>query len=539
MSRTKYVARMAWSVFFAVPLVSSGCSCSNAHERDADAGPPIEPDAGLADVVDVGRVEFGDGDVCTGSGLAGAHCRSGSSATCQGGTQCIDLSAMSGDVQTAFGLRQGGADDPAHPGYPLPRDPADPLASAPFNAAEGTLCAQQCDAAAAPGTAGACGTCTTCSTTLTQMPLIAAFGGVRAILGGTATFGPGTGLCRLDCTWDPSTSGAECPSEMTCDAFGSVCIEACTTDNECNTNYGVTYAGETVTVLDAVHPLRCNAATGRCESAGHTGAAVGDPCASADDCAPGTGVCLAGGRCAEFGCTNPNTATSVCAAAHGICLTTNASEHPQSLCLLGCNTAADCGAGNSCNTLWADAAMTMPFPIGPFTGYCIGFCDSDEQCIATEACTDTTTADGTRVPGQCVPRCTGVGAVGAASGGCMATEMCFADHAGASYGHCAPVDHFCGIPDTRSPAAADPECAVGWVCDELLAGVAAQHERVGDGHCTPACATDAECPSGTCVTTGPLAGLCRHACATDADCAAPTVCDATAGWCVEAAPPPP
>lgn len=533
MSRTQFVARVAWSVSCVVLLHAQACSC----------GPPIEVvDGGPIDAApddDVGRdasTPPGPDAACgSGTGQIGDHCRSGATAACASGSDCIDLSARSHDVESVFGYRQGGDDDVAHPGYPLARDVVDPLASAPFNAAAGTLCAAQCDASLRTDP---CGACTSCETTLTQMPLVAAFGGARVLFGTAAAYGASTGVCRLDCTWSPTSRGDECPSEMACDAFGSVCIEACTTDNECNTNYGVTYEGEVVTVLDTAHPRACNPTTGRCEDVGTTGASVGDACESSDACAPGTGVCLAGGRCAEFGCASPDTSASTCASGAGVCLSVNQTSHPQTLCLQGCAASSDCGAGNVCTPFGGG------FAIGAFTGYCLGICHADDECIGSEACTDGTTVDATgatvATPGQCVPRCTGVGEVGAASGGCDATEMCVADHAGAAYGHCAPADHFCGEPDTRSLPAADPECATGWVCDELLAGLPAQHELVADGHCTPACASDADCTGATtCVLAGALAGLCRDACTSDTDCTAPRVCDTTLGACVEAAPPPP
>jgi hypothetical protein len=365
------------------------------------------------------------------------------------------------------------------------------------------------------------------------MPLVAALGGARQLFGAGATFGATTGVCRIDCTWRPGERGAECPDDsFTCDAFGAVCVEACTSDVECNTTFGVTYAGELVTTIDDALGAHCNHTTGRCETAGTTGATVGTPCASSIDCAADVGVCVAGGLCAELGCPNPGTTASTCAGGAGVCLPTSATSHPSALCLLGCDVAADCAAGNTC------VLFGPGLRIGTHAGYCLGVCDTDDQCAASETCTDGVGAAGAPTPGQCRPRCTGVGLVGAASGGCAATELCLADHAGATYGWCEPADRFCGDPDRRSLPAASTDCAMGWVCDELLAGVPLAHDVVGDGHCTPACATDADCAGTTCVTTGALAGLCRGACTSDADCTAPNVCDTSLGWCVEAPPPP-
>jgi len=213
-------------------------------------------------------------------------------------------------------------------------------------------------------------------------------------------------------------------------------------------------------------------------------------------------------------------------------LTTSAATHPSTLCLEGCNTPDDCGAGNTCNVL-LDTAGARVF-IGPFSGYCIGTCASDADCIASETCSDVLDPIGV-LTAHCVPRCTGVGEIGAASGGCTDDEVCLAAHAGATYGRCELADRFCGAVGTLGLPAASTDCATGWVCDELLASVDLQPEVLGDGHCVRACGSDLDCFTGTtCVTSGPLAGLCRQRCTVDADCAARTTCDETLGLCIEA-----
>lgn len=527
MNRTRCVARVATCLFSVLAL---GCSCGT-EQVVIDAGNPIVPDAAIDAGNDAGQDTSTVAPGCAQSGSAGAHCRAG---LCLGGITCAGASGAVMDVQTTFDLRQAGADDPAHPGYPVARTVLDPAELAPLNAAEASLCAQQCDTSGALDT---CGACASCSTALTQMPLVAAFGGARILFGAGADFGSNTGVCRLDCTWHADARSDECPDDaMACDSFGSVCVEACTSDVECNTTYGITYAGEIVTTIDTAGARTCSPSTGRCEVAGRAGAAVGDACASDADCAPGTGVCLAGGRCGELACPGPGTPTSTCAAGRGVCLVSGAGAHPQSICILGCHTSADCGAGSACSLFGGGAT------IGGLEGFCVGRCSADDACIAGETCTDGMRVDASgatvATPGQCVPRCSGVGAVGPASGGCARDEVCLADHPGASYGFCEPADRFCGATDARSLPAASTECATGWVCDETLAGRAGRHDDVADGHCTPACASDADCAGrGACVTTGSLAGLCRTACASDGDCAAPSVCDGTIGWCVEVAPP--
>lgn len=536
MNRTRCVARVAWCVFSMGAVWIAGASvsaCTSCAPEpvipDTGAGSCCGPgticlcDTGATYDVDVPDRYVAPPECVGGTGTIGDHCRAGACAAAA--ATCLDPPAAT--LQSAFMLRQAGDPDPLHDGFVVAR--AVDLASddAPFNGAEGSLCAQRCDPAAA---IDACGACASCSGDMTQAPLVAAFGGARAVLGtGLA------GLCRIDCTWSPTSASLECPTDMACDPFGAVCIEACTTDNECNTGYAASYQGELLTSLETAHPRHCNTVTGRCEASGTVGAHVGDPCEGGDACAPGAGLCLSGGHCAELGCPTPNTATSTCDGGRGICLTTSDASHPTSICLMGCTTSAECGPGNACSLL--HDATGAAVSIGPFAGYCVGVCASDDECIASEACTDTTTTDATgatvTVPGRCVPRCTGLGGVGAASGGCASTEQCVADHAGAAYGHCAPADDFCGAGGTVGLAAASSDCATGWVCDELLAGIPGEQELFGDGHCTPACTSDGDCTAlgRTCVTSGTYAGLCRHACSAPGDCAATETC--STGWCVE------
>ena len=577
------------------PTMAGCIMVLDTNNRDGGVLPDTNP-------VDTG-VGIDTNISCNSSGRVGSHCRTG---MCASGSTCVDLTATAGTIQAAFGLQQGDLMDPAHTGYQRVQMPQVATDSAPFNAAEGTLCAQQCDTTATTST---CGACTSCSGTMTQMPLIAAFGGVRTLYGRMAMFGTSTGVCRLNCTWDHATRGNECPDNaMTCDAFSSTCIEACTTNNECNTAYGVTYSGSLVTILAAAtdHPETCNMTTGRCESDGTAGATVGTHCTSNHDCAAGTGICLNGGHCAEFGCPMAGTATGTCGtAAAGVCLPVNNAPHPNSLCLLGCDTATDCGAGNVCN-LFAGGRM-----IGTHHGYCIGGCATDDQCnnsaTLSETCTDYTTTDPmgatTSHNGRCVHRCGGtgapvvVGAVGHSTGtaaaylDCLTTEWCQTDHVGANYGHCSPLNGFCGPGDTRSLPAQQADCATGLVCDETLAtphgaptptapAGPVSHEDFGDGHCVARCATAADCTGGThqtgevCIPqdvlctahadmatcaadathhcnwfapnggTGScgaaLAGLCRVPCTAAAPtCPTDQVCDATQGYCVEVAPPMP
>jgi hypothetical protein len=537
------------------------------------------------------------GDMCNGSGHVGSHCRS---MTCVTGATCAPETAAT--VQMAFGIPSGTLMDPAHPDYQQ-IDTSASAQTAPFNGFAGTFCLEVCNTNGDATGADMCGACSSCSTAFTQMPLIAAFGGViTGINPANRTYGADTGVCRLDCTYADGTRGAECPDDMSCDRFGNVCVEQCTSDNECNTVYGVTYEGELVTIVNDMNPDHCNATTGRCEFAGTTSttATVGTHCESNADCSA-SGICLNGGHCAEFGCANPGTTMATCGGptnSLGICLPTSNTMHPSALCLQGCNSATECGAGNICNTLLDTAGNVIT--IGTWTGYCIGVCTTDDECLAAESCTDYNTVDATSGAvtghaGRCVPRCGGTGApigigdVGlstgttAAAGDCLTTEYCAPDgslsnnhacsgdadctgmgaytmclygtcHSAApSFGQCQVLGAFCGQADTRSLPAHQGDCAVTQVCDETLAtphtvtgttvgGVA--HEQFGDGHCVNPCATTADCsayPAGSeCVTTGALTGLCRIPCtATTGTCPTDQTCDATLGYCVEVGPPTP
>jgi hypothetical protein len=547
----------------------------------------VHNDGGTTGEVGPGH-DMGGGDTgvsqCGHAGLAGGPCRAG---MCQASLRCWDpamLPANASTIQGLFNLQQGDLTDPMHPGYQIVQMPQNPMDSAPFNGWEGTFCAQECDTTATTDT---CGACNSCSRTLTQMPLVAAFGGVGAWYGNMGMFPyANEGVCRLQCTYDHTTRGNECDPQHTCDAFGGVCVEACTSDNECNTAFGVTYAGQTVTLLDTMNPQHCNMTTGRCESAGTMGAAVGTMCTTGNNCAPGVGVCLNGGHCAEFnGCTNGQPCGP---SNNGVCLAVNNTMHAQSLCLLGCSTSTDCGPGNTCQQF-------MMGMIGGHTGYCLGVCASDDQCIATETCTDYTTTDpmtgmATAHNGQCVHRCAGTGApimVGQigmstgmtpAAGDCLTTEFCVADHMGANYGRCVPLNGLCGTPNTNSLPAVQADCSTGQLCDETLATPhdaptmmaprgPLQAENFGDGHCVAPCTAtsctapavcvpvDAACPAhtdmmscgadtmhhcswstagaGSCNST--LGGLCRQPCTMDAVGTCPTDqhCDTTLGYCVE------
>ncbi len=520
-------------------LVLSGCtgdpiSCGHGLVCLDDTGVvdsgPVIGDGGDGGA-DAGR-DVGPPPPCNASGRVGAHCRM--ETDCATGLNCGALtSGMT--IQQVFMLRQGTLDDPAHMGYQGVEDPALPANSAPFNGLAGTMCLQVCDTAAMTD---GCGTCASCSNALTQMPLVNAFGGARsALTTAQRTFGDNSGICRLDCSYDPAQRGALCPDDMTCDAFTAVCVEQCTTDSECNTAYGATYAGELVTIVNTTNPQVCNMTTGRCEAGASTATAVvGDACESGADCMAGTGICLNGGMCAQLGCDG--TSATSCGTGN-LCLGIN---ERQTICIHGCNTTADCEPGNACTPLTA--------PTGGVNGYCIGICGDDSECRATETCTNYVDDMGVAQNGRCVPRCSVVdGRDMAGSGGCEDGEYCRRAHDGLTYGRCAGLGAFCGVDTTPATPGASADCGAGQICDELLAtggGAGFMNRDIfGDGHCVDACTADTDCvgrAGTTCVLTptdSPYLGLCRTACDAATPCAsANEMCDTVNGYCTEIPPPP-
>jgi hypothetical protein len=533
-----------------VVLVMCAAACTTARDA-ADLGPCIcLPDGGPFDAALVDRWFPGDPDpvlTCDQAGLAGRPCRAGA---CQASLRCWDpamLPANASTIQGLFNLQQGDVIDPMHPGYAIVQMPQNPMDSAPFDGWAGTFCAQECDTMA---TIDTCGACSACSGVLTQVPLVRSVGGVGAWYGHLGMYAlANEGVCRPQCTFDRLTRGVECDMQHACDALSGTCIEACTSDNGCNTELGVTYSGALVTLLDRNHPAHCNTTTGRCEYAADGTPRVGAPCTSAGGCAS-FGLCLPGGLCAEFdGCTNAR----ACGPANvGVCLATNGTRSAAGLCVLGCNGTSDCPAGNACIQL---GPGTM---IGGHSGYCFGTCTSDGDCAPTETCTDGATDPFSGAPdGRCVHRCGGSGApihvgdvglsaTSAAVGDCLTSELCAPDHAGADYGFCVAIDHLCGIANTVDLPAAATDCPTAYVCDETLATPhgppsaaaprgAIASEVYGDGHCTAAC-TASSCASPTvCVASGTLTGLCRQTCTADVAGTCPTDqhCNTTLGFCVE------
>lgn len=458
---------------------------------------------------------------CGTAGRLGGACRDGSGATCETGAECQEeLSGPTGEALTvATGLRiPQGEPDPDHVGFYRPVAVPDPANDIPMVAAPGGFCTQICDAALSPPTtAGAadmdCSDCSTCSVQVSTIGLLTTPTIYPAEM---RRFGGNTGWCRADCRFDRRTNGG-CPTGYTCSPSGNVCVEACTSDAECQFELVPQRNGRAVTIVD---PSRgtCDTTTGRCSWPAPASAHVGDTCESSSDCPADVGACLRGGTCAVYDCgADPTTdpTTFNCdfegSTANGVCIGNG--DHFGSVCLAGCNSAADCNPGNACIPLGRTA--------GAFTGYCLGLCDtvmdgpsdvlwncrSDERCDMPAA-----TGSSPDPSGACRPFCLD-------DAGCDAArdERC-AMVEGTTYGFCRVPDQICRVE------VGDVDCHFDQVCDLL-------GEDGPDGLCVDRCATGADCDAGDECDT--VRGVCRTPCPTGSECA-PMVEACIAGYCEQA-----
>lgn len=234
-------------------------------------------------------------------------------------------------------------------------------------------------------------------------------------------------------------------------------------------------------------------------------------------------MCLAGGVCADLGCPHPDMAA--CGPGGiGVCILGSASSFQPSICILGCDTSADCPSGNNC--------VLVGTSIGGHAGYCIDACTNDGDCALSDVCQTRPGDPSTSWLGhRCAPRCALRGGIGPTAG-CAVGQACVAAGMGSTGLACAPIDSFCGAADAFQLPGPSDQCATGYVCDELA--IATERAVVADGRCIPACTSDAVCATGTnCVTSGKYGGLCRAHCRIDSDCPSSEVCDRAEGWCVE------
>lgn len=486
----------------ALPLMAcdsdpcEGLICVDANDG-SDAGTPDAPPP-----PDVPRVDGGPPPTCGDNGQVGGHCRSPDN-LCTAGYPCEDDRGML-VVRTIFNLPQG-EPDPENPGYFREVTTPVPANDIPVNIATGGFCTAQCNGTVGPPTMeGApdldCTDCSSCSATVGVLGLF----GVTSLFADLA-YGDNTGWCRADCVFDPATNGG-CPSGYTCSAGENVCVEACTSDNQCQYGLEVTRQGLPVTTLD---PSRgtCSDVTGRCEWSTPEERHVGDECESSSECTEDVGLCLNGGTCAELQCNRAtdtlNDNTFACdlegSTRNGVCL--GFGGNYGAICIQGCNSANDCNPGNAC----------LPFdePIGAFSGYCLGICDviaddpdgsgpltaaDDENwpCRSTEVCDQpVASAEEPDPNGSCRPTCTLPADCDEARGEeCEMVE-------GASYGFCRVPDQVCSFEG------GDSDCSLEQVCDLVAYD--------GDfGLCVDRCVDGTDCDAGDeCQVDR---GVCRTPC---------------------------
>lgn len=484
---------------------ASGLICPPEDGGVTDADVPTDTGS-MADRPDTGTSTCGD------VGRTGGLCRMGS---CFMGLTCFEEFTDMGAQLTyraAFNIDQA-VEDPANPGTFLPVETPVPANDVPLTFTSDTLCSEPCNTSLPPAS-DTCGACASCSD---QVGNDLGFGVLPFLQDAQRLFGTDTGLCRPHCVFDAEGRGRGCPAGYSCDPFSNLCFEACVTDANCQSAIIITEEGELGTVQFPDSGRTCNMTTGRCDWTGDETAQVGDACESATDCLSDIGICLNGGTCGETQCATASDTMSdfSCDGGRGICLGTTGNG---SVCVEGCNTAADCNPGNACQAL---GGTQMP---GGFSGYCLPGCNATTACRAEERC-DIPEGE---TAGSCEAPCDPAATVSE----CETNEVCEAV-AGSTpaYGFCRPVDGICF--DSTA-------CFNGQICNN-------ETGASSYGRCVDPCTADTDCTVGdatTCVTdtANPLAGLCVETCTAAADCNPAGVTTRTCrvpvgstdGYCVEA-----
>lgn len=469
-------------VFALLSLPFSGCGCE--HPGPARFLSPPRADAGrdapfFFGPSDTGppRIDAPDASgVCTALGTMGAHCRS---ATCSGSMCQLEITREGAPLtlRSAFRIEQG-TDAADAEGFHAAVDDAVAADDVPLPIASGSLCTERCDTFAP---VDGCGPCASCDTAIgTTQPLL-----TTARLEVDPPFGEHTGWCRADCTFDPSTAGATCPTATgpggegahTCAPGSNTCVEGCVSDNECRYSLEETREGLFVSVLDrSSDAAQCDPITHRCRWFHEGDHSVGDPCESRRDCTADVGVCLRGGTCAEYQCaTDPATVVdpdggSICDDGAGVCLGNGGNGG--SICVAGCNTSDDCNPFHVCIPL---EGVLGDGRIGAFTGYCFAGCDTrlddpdgagplttaDDEvlvCRSGEACDDPRPSATDLDPmGTCRTPCS-------LSDDCNGADGSFCElvpGTSPAYGFCRWTDRVCDYADLSS------DCFGGQVCDLL------------------------------------------------------------------------
>ena len=501
-----------WSVSVGVAL--SAC-CLPAASSRPDV-PMDVPDAPIprADVPWDAGFDTPDAARCDDPGRSGYPC--GEHDVCVDGLTCRTSEPR---WLNDYGIRVG-EPDPDAPGFF--RAAAVPRAeeAVPLSLFSGSVCSAPCDVRLEAmerlrteefDTCGPCAACVARSGYPDALPTW------ELLREEERVFGEHTGVCRANCVFNPATRG-RCAAGTTCDPATLVCIEACVSDVQCQVSLEPTRSGGRVSVLD---PSRgtCNLVTGRCVSGGGS-MSVGRLCEHRADCSLINGVCLEGGTCGEVGCGEEDrTGDFLCDGARGVCL--YSAPDRATVCVQGCQTAAQCNPGNTCVPTYYEADGSPGLIDGRFTGVCRPTCDevpsdpdgdgplgeADDRlvvCGVGERCAQA--ADDAARPdrdGRCRPVCTG----DAMCPGVAAGERCEIP-AGSTDGFCAYDGQRC------SAMALDADCHFGQRCDLLDA-------PGPEGRCVDGCASDVDCGGGrTCATDR---GVCRRAC--DSGCGEDERCE--------------
>jgi hypothetical protein len=394
----------------------------------------------------------------------------------------------------------------------------------PLRIFPGSMCSELCDPSAA---IDECGECATCDNG-------ALAGRVRFLAGADET----EGFCRRDCTVTAADPRGGCREGYQCDPVSQVCLEACTSDDQCRFAVGdvdgdgvgeIVYGG-------ADYPAVCDAASGRCVVSGTPGGVAGSTCEEDLDCYD-SGFCLTGaagtaledGFCTRLFCGPGNECGSgeVCSAA----LFSDATA-----CLPGCTIGGettdaqragatgrnpDCDPGQAC--FWDGATG----PDGDPNGGCFpGNYNTETTYDVGTACLDDGDCYSPFGYGRCLFATddslariqSGVCAVSSCAGGAdgepislvpgvaipAAWEPRVCDVAGGdicvNFGTDVAPATFC-----VEGCASGDECAPGYACAPLLAG--------GESVCWPNCTADGDCHTGaTCRDTSGLS------CGIDEEC---------------------
>ncbi len=451
----------------------AGASDSGPDAGDIDAG---SQDTGPADS---GALDMGvdAGPMCASPALAGEEggvCMPDMS--CAMGLDCFaEFSQIPGGppatLGNVFGLPSG-TTDPGNAGEFIAGPPSDvPIAFAP-----GGVCSTGCNPGVQPDTCGACASCN---------PSIGprTFGVVGLDVSVFAAISGGSnmdGICRANCEFDATgaTNGG-CEVGNACDPQTNTCVEACTSDSQCQLVWGLSRAEGLVAAQ--APGMACNATTGLCEIVNPPkGAQLGSACTDDRDC-PQHGACF-GGRCATFGCASGDGAPGPVPCA-GTCVGTTARG---SICLPACTTPDECPPEQAC------------IPLQGGAGICFFACQGDAECKADERCKPSTEQTG---PQADVSTCSAIcdpdpsdqiNVPGAIM--CPTDSFCVASGMG-DHGFCEPLDQLC---------TSDAACVGAQACEVVDADLL--------GRCVDGCAVDMDCPGlmEQCVIqAGSTNGVCR------------------------------